>query len=763
MPREDEDLERISRDVDAFLGAHGDRASECLDGLPAVGESGLSARSFDVAELVAGRYRLDEEIGRGAQGVVYRATDVQLRRPVALKALHPFLGGAAATHRLRFEREAHAASRLDHAALCPVYDFGEHAGLPFIVMKLASGTSLSRAVADDGAASPGDMERLAGMFEALARGLDRAHAGGVVHRDVKPGNIVVEATGAAMLLDFGCAREADDGGGLSLSGDFLGTIAYMAPERIDGTGPVDDRRADVYSLGLSLHECLTGRRVFDAHSREATVKAILASDVPSARSVNRGVPRDLDVVVRTACANDPSRRYASAGAFADDLRRFLDGRPIVARPIGPLTRMLKWARRNPLLASAATLIAAALIVVLVLWAEAARQRRRADTATDGLVVAALRGAVDSLWPARERTVPAMDAWLAAAGPHAARLADEIAVVRARRALATSARHRSLEVAAEAWRACLDELGDATIDLTPTVGLVPLGADPRSGLQEFLHLDTHVGAIPRRRADGRLPFDADTGIVVVLIPGGATFAGAQRDDRLEELTHDPAARDYEHLFRTRLRPYFISKYEVSAAQWRRVMGDEPNRYPLRVAVPDERARGVHPVEMVSWDEATEFLRRIDLRLPTEIEWEHAARAGGPTIWWRGLTVDDIGKRVNIADASAWDAEARWTATRPRFDDGHHLHAPVDALEPNGFGLHHVVGNVWEWCAEWSTAYRQGPPDPLLTAAARRLRPLRGGSFEDDLRVTRIAAREHHVARYRTHSVGFRPALSLEVDR
>ncbi|MAG56099.1 MAG: hypothetical protein CMJ83_07400 [Planctomycetes bacterium] len=310
-----------------------------------------------------GPYRTVCELGRGGQGVVLLAEDTRLRRPVALKIL---TGLPAQTEDgvKRFRREAEAASRLDHPGICTVYETGVHEGLPFIAMRHVEGDTLASLIrgGTDTGARVGSSTKTEGVdflhiVEQAGLALHAAHEAGVIHRDVKPGNIMVTPEGDAVILDFGLARDMQEGAEtLTQTGDLFGTPNYMSPEQLGAHGGHVDRRTDVWALGVTLFECLTGRRPFDAPTREGLFQAIREAPV-GLREVRKH-SRDLEVIVRTALEKGPGHRYQTTAALADDLVAVRERRPIAARPVSRVTRALRWARRRP--------VAASLLVVLII-------------------------------------------------------------------------------------------------------------------------------------------------------------------------------------------------------------------------------------------------------------------------------------------------------------------------------------------------------------------------------------------------------------
>jgi WD40 repeat protein/serine/threonine protein kinase len=321
-------------------------------------------------------YEIFEEIGRGGVGVVYKARHVGLDRVVALKVL---VAGehAGAEERARFRSEAEAAARLQHPNIVQIFDIGEHAGRPFLALEFVEG----RVLTAGSSGRPWPPQAAAQIVETLARAIQYAHEKGVVHRDLKPGNILLRSQlrvpssaaqaqhshaeprtvgpelGEPKITDFGLAKLLDRPGQTE-TGHILGTPSYMAPEQARGQGKAIGPATDLYALGAILYELLTGRPPFQGVTSVDTVVQVLHEDPVPPRRLQPKVPRDLETVCLKCLHKEPARRFASAGELADDLRRFLDGRPVRARRIGPTMQAWRWCRRNPALAG----LAAALVV-----------------------------------------------------------------------------------------------------------------------------------------------------------------------------------------------------------------------------------------------------------------------------------------------------------------------------------------------------------------------------------------------------------------
>ena len=351
-----------------------------------------------------GEYELVRELGRGGMGIVYLARQRRgdQERLVALKLLRDrALCSPQARERLR--REGAAAFRLDHPGLCQVLDVGEVDGTPYLTMRFVAGATLAEHIAtarDRGrplelprditsdtltasstqAGAGGRLRAALALVENVARALHVAHEAGLVHRDVKPGNIMVTPDGSPVLLDFGLVRDDSSSHALTVSGQPLGTPAYMSPEQIELSDHGIDRTTDVYSLGATLFELLTLRQPFTGQTREALFHEILTGRPPDLRATNAAVPRDLRVVVETAMARDARRRYATALEFAEELRRVRLAQPIHARPPSLARRLWLWCRRNPIAAALLALLASALGANAWFAADAMRSAAEARSA-----------------------------------------------------------------------------------------------------------------------------------------------------------------------------------------------------------------------------------------------------------------------------------------------------------------------------------------------------------------------------------------------
>jgi len=308
-----------------------------------------------------GDYEILDEIGRGGMGVIYLARQRHPHRIVAVKRVLDYHAGSHETLK-RFRREADAAASLDHPNILPIYQVSESEdGLPFFSMKFAAGGSL-RKVCPALRAKP---RKSVQLIAKVARAVEYAHGKGILHRDLKPGNILLDDRGEPLVSDFGLAKWLDANTDITKSLTAFGTPGYTAPEQAEGKAADLTPAADVYSLGAILFDLLVGRLPFLGSNALAVIRQAAETPAPKLRSLTRSHDRDLETICARCLERDPKARYQSAGALATDLERWLDRRPIIARPVSVVTRLGRWSRRNPKLL--ATGAACLLFGAVTMW------------------------------------------------------------------------------------------------------------------------------------------------------------------------------------------------------------------------------------------------------------------------------------------------------------------------------------------------------------------------------------------------------------
>ena len=350
-----------------------------------------------------GPYELMEEIARGGMGVVYKARQVTLDRTVALKVL---IGGAFSSEALlrRFRVEAEAAAGLQHPGIVSIHEFGEYDNQPYFTMDYVEGKNLSE-VAKGQPIAP---VRAARYLQAIAEAVSFAHQQGILHRDLKPSNVLIDENDRPRVADFGLAKRVGDESDLTLAGQMLGSPNYAPPEQAAGRQDSVGVRSDVYALGGLLYFLLTGRPPFLASTVRETLRLVFETDPISPRVLNPDVPHDLDTICLKCLEKYPERRYDSAQALADELKRFMKGEPISARPISSAERTVRWCRRHPAIASLAATVVAALTATSVIFYSSGRRIEHARALEQAARVEAEENlyASNMNWISSSATMPA---------------------------------------------------------------------------------------------------------------------------------------------------------------------------------------------------------------------------------------------------------------------------------------------------------------------------------------------------------------------
>jgi serine/threonine protein kinase/tetratricopeptide (TPR) repeat protein len=345
--------------LSAGIDSNGDhpQTDETLDDL-------LSRVHGSDADWLLGNYQILEEIGRGGMGVIYRARQRHSRRIVALKRILSCHADSQETL-MRFRREAQAAAKLDHPNILPIYEVSEsEEGLPFFSMKFAGGGSLLEATP----ALRGEPRRVVALMAKVVRAVQYAHGQGILHRDLKPGNILLDGHSEPMVSDFGLAKWLEPTDDLTRTPSIFGTPGYIAPEQVNGSEERLTPAADVYSLGAVLFHLLTGRPPFIGEHALKVIQQTTEKPAPKLRNLVRALDRDLETICAKCLERDPHARYRSAGELAEDLELWLHGHSIVARPVSPPVRLWRWSRRNPIFTGmAALLLTLGIAVGVLIW------------------------------------------------------------------------------------------------------------------------------------------------------------------------------------------------------------------------------------------------------------------------------------------------------------------------------------------------------------------------------------------------------------
>jgi formylglycine-generating enzyme required for sulfatase activity/tRNA A-37 threonylcarbamoyl transferase component Bud32 len=715
-------------------------------------------------------YEILRELGRGGMGVVYQARHVRLNRIVALKMV---LAGshAAPDEQARFLAEAEAVAHLQHPHIVQIYETGQHGGLPYMALEFVESGSLALRIKD----APLAPTEAAHVVEQVARGMDYAHSRGIVHRDLKPENVLLAADGTPKITDFGLAKRVEGGGDLTQTGAIMGTPSYMAPEQARGSSKAVGPAADVYALGAILYRLLTGRPPFQAASAHETVLQVITEEPLRLRQLNARLPRDLETICLKCLRKEAGKRYLTALALAEDLRRFQAGEPIAARPVGRWERAAKWVRRKPAVAAltAAVLLVSLLGLAGIVWKylEAEQQKDIAVAKEQQALLEAdkarkARDFLVSIFRISEKDIQAGN-------------------ITAREILLQAAKRIPLEFAEQPelraeLLAAIEEV-NRTLDRSIPAAMVLEVRGPVQFLSangEPKPLAPQVLLFPGDRLT--LPADADVKLVVLsdlhqeqLEPAREATIGRKgcqpanvvrrRDNnvmmtfvRLPKGTFYMGWDGPKKGVKTEIKEDFeIAVHFVTQGQWQAVMGNNPSWFSRNNGgsgfvknISDEEL-ALFPVESVSWIDAQEFIDRLNkqtsgagwlYRLPTEAEWEYACRGGATSeeecafhFYFDQPTNDLSSEQANFDGNRPFGQAAK----------GKFLQRPtrVGAYPPNKLGLCDMHGNLWQWCADLHTP---GGPDRMC----------RGGSWVLNGSYCRAAYRIKSLQTYRNYTYGFR---------
>ncbi|MEM7231278.1 MAG: bifunctional serine/threonine-protein kinase/formylglycine-generating enzyme family protein, partial [Planctomycetota bacterium] len=597
-------------------------------------------------------------------------------------------------------------------------------------------------------------------------------------------------------------------------------------DKIDASSDVYSVGAMLYELLGGRPPFVTNREDEPTPKPHDILDSVREGPPPLIHEVRPDAPPELVAICQKAMAREKKDRYPETRALGEDLQSFLDRRVVRAYRTGAFAELKSWIGRNRLAAASIVATVAVVLVSLatmVFFQEKAlyQMRVRADIYFHQKLKTE---AESELWPIHDDTIPAIDHWIDNAnalvsrrGEHRERLltlresgrqeldtegeikwifshrAEQaehdaleklvaaldafasdldgasdttLAAVRKRRARAKSLREESIVDGRSEWDRAIASIADESIcpkygglQIQPQVGLIPLARNEVSGLWEFWHLLSG----PRPPTDGG---DSE-GIVLVLLPGGRCAIGAAKPiPGNPSANADPRARANEGpVNEVELAPFFMSKYELTQGQWVEILGSNPSVFFIGRKFKEDRISARHPVENLTWAQASDGLRRVGLFIPTEAQWEYAARGDTTTPWFTGDEETSLRQYANLVDRSVSDAGYTWPRIQTWLNDGHIVHAPVGSFRPNPFGLHDTAGNVWEWCRDvfLTDAYQKRVSNKEGLRSFRKdfpSRVTRGSSFQNTAQNARSAYRDSRVPGFKDWVQGVRPSRPLD---
>ena len=642
--------------------------------------------------LCMGQYVLLEKLGAGGMGQVYKAYHPGMERMVAIKVILA-KGSTDAETVKRFEREIKAAAKLAHPNIITVYDAGNADGRHFMVMELVKGQDLSEIINQKGQFGT---RNAVDYITQAAKGLKFAHANGVIHRDIKPGNLILDSDGVLKIVDMGLAKihsKENDETVSMLTGNaaIMGTVDFMSPEQSLSTKNVDGR-ADIYSLGATLYYMLTGNVMYPGKTAMVKLMAHRKSLIPSLRASRPDISENLDAVYTKMVAKDLNDRYQNMSELISDLELVANGFAPIVKPkkmvtinslqndfggfqikvkgtnlkLGKSTINFKGLLANKKLLGiiGGTLVGALLVIFFFMIG--------------------IFGGVKKEEFKKQNQI--------SSGNKTPETKSDVAT--------TPKENKNKYLIAQ-------NKSGQNVFLTS-----PFSESIAKETQSTLAKSLNLPAEEKVNLVNGVSFD------MVLIPAGKFMMGSPAS----EVSRYPNETQHEV---TLTKPFYMGKYEITQEQWEAVMGNSPSEF-----------KGPKlPVTNVSWYDCQEFIKKLNAktnggyRLPTEAEWEYACRAGT-------TTAHSFGNSLTKSDANV--GGVRLTA--------------VGSYKPNAFGLYDMHGNVWEWCEDWSAGYTEGVVTNPKGPGAGTYRVLRGGSFLDSESRSRSSNRFDPLAPTRKFSTG-----------
>jgi len=631
-----------------------------------------------------GRYHLLEKLGEGGMAAVYKAYDTRLEREVAVKIIRSDLFGNAVIERIlkRFEREAKAMAKFSHANIVKVYDYGEHEGSPYIVMELLSGGTLKQKLG-----KPMPWRDAVSLLEPIAKALSYAHSEGILHRDVKPANILITKAGEPVLTDFGIAKllEQEDGQTLTGTGVGIGTPEYMAPEQ--GLGQVVDGRADVYSLGIVFYELITGRKPFIADTPLAILFKQMNDPLPRPISLVPNLPESVEQVILKALAKQPEDRFKGMSEFATALHKL--EKSSESFPQEEITSL-----------------------------EATRLDIKEYSTIDDPYATVDKIVVDENKPsimqefksAKVENAKTPERLINRKGVHPWQY------------MAGGAGLIGLLVVILWVSGVFKPPAIVVPTKTPTNMMV-------SVTQEILHTVTPIPPTPTKELRiGSTQLSPKDGMVIIYVPAGEFTMGSTEGNSNEQPVHQ--------VF---LDAYWIDRTEVTNAMYKKCVEGGICTLPNSTIRYDDSMFVDHPVTYVDWNQADAYCAWAGRGLPTEAQWEKAARG-----------TDERNYPWGNQNPTCWAAN---------------FYGCIENTSPVGYfgggkspyGAYDMTGNVWEWVADWYGSYAAAVVTNPLGSSTGENRVLRGGSWYNNEYDIRTTYRLWNSPSFRNSLIGFRCAI------